>query len=57
MKDRNHNLSKDRNMTESKLMLHCGGQVATREQVAEVVTPEATDTWQPVPHIRLVNEI
>ena len=38
-------------------MLHCGGQVATREQVAEVVTPEATDTWQPVPHIRLVNEI
>lgn len=44
-------------MHESKLMLHCGGQVATREQIAAVHTPTATDTWQPVPHIRLVTEV
>jgi len=44
-------------MNESKLMLHCGGQLATREQIAEVVTPSPTRSWQPVPHIRLIDEV
>lgn len=35
-------------------MLHCGGQLATREQVAAVLTPAATDTWQPVPHLSVI---
>lgn len=38
-------------------MLHCGGQIATREQIALVQTPEATDTWCPVPHSRLIDEV
>jgi hypothetical protein len=44
-------------MNEAKLVLHCGGQLATREQVAAVVTPDATDTWQPVPHIALIDQV
>lgn len=38
-------------------MLHCGGQIATREQIEAVQTPDGTDTWQPVPHGRLVSEV
>lgn len=41
-------------MQQSKLMLHCGGQLATREQVALVHTPTATETWQPVPHLQVI---
>jgi hypothetical protein len=44
-------------MNTSKLMLHCGGQIATREQVQAVATPAGTDTWCPVPHIELVNTV
>lgn len=44
-------------MNTSKLILHCGGHVATREQLAAVVTPGSTDTWQPVPHIDLVTNV
>lgn len=44
-------------MHESKLMLHCGGQLATREQVAQVVTPAITSTWHPVPHITLIEHV
>jgi hypothetical protein len=44
-------------MNESTLMLHCGGQLATREQIASVQTPDATDSWRPVPHIRLIEEV
>lgn len=44
-------------MTDAKLILHCGAQAATIEQVAAVATPEATETWQPVPHIRLIQGV
>lgn len=44
-------------MQESKLMLHCGGLIATREQVSAVVTPAGTETWQPVPHIQVVTRV
>jgi hypothetical protein len=32
------------------LMLHCGGQELPRHQLAQIATPNATETWQPVPH-------
>lgn len=32
------------------LILHCGGKAATYAEVASVNVPEATDTYQPVPH-------
>lgn len=44
-------------MSNASLVLHAGANAATIEQVAAVVTPEATETWQPVPHIRLVESV
>ncbi len=39
------------------LMLHCGNRTVTRDQVNECQTPLQTDTWTPIPHIVLVNEV
>lgn len=39
------------------LYLHTGGQMATLDQIADVVTPQATDTWVPVPHINLIEQV
>lgn len=36
------------------LLLHCGARSARREQIADVVTPEPTDTWHPIPHLAMV---
>ena len=44
-------------MSELNLMLHCGAQSVTRNDVLNAETPAATDTHQPIPHIRLVNEV
>ena len=33
------------------LMLHTGGKAYSRDQIAEVVTPAASDTHVPIPHI------
>lgn len=38
-------------------MLHCGGALATREQVAAAVTPPQTETWFPIPHYQLIQEV
>lgn len=37
------------------MMLHCGGELVTREQVDLVWKPEATQTYQPVPHGQVVD--
>lgn len=39
------------------LCLHCGGQQVDREQVANVPTPPATRTWQPIPHENLLTQV
>jgi len=39
------------------LCLHCGGQQVVRQQVAQVPTPSATRTWQPIPHENLLNQV
>jgi hypothetical protein len=39
------------------LMLHCGSRAATRDQVDAVVTPEPSDTWYPVPHRDLIDQV
>jgi len=36
--------------TGAQLTLHSGAQQVSRTQVLDVGTPEATETWQPVPH-------
>lgn len=39
------------------LCLHCGAHEADRTDVAASVTPEPTDTWHPIPHNRLLNQV
>ena len=41
----------------SKLILHCGAETVSREQVDAVVTPEATKTWTPVAHGKVVDSV
>ena len=40
-----------------KLCLHCGGNEVTRAEVQCTETPRATDTWQPIPHIELIERV
>jgi hypothetical protein len=40
-----------------KLCLHCGGNEVTRAEVQSTETPRATDTWQPIPHIELIERV
>jgi hypothetical protein len=39
------------------LMVHTGGRQRTRDELATLPTPEATDTWKPVPHYELVESL
>ncbi len=39
------------------MLLHCGGQVVDRDTVFDVPTPFPTDTWFPLPHHELINEV
>ena len=41
----------------TNLVLHCGARHITREQLAIIPCPTATETWHPIPHIRLVEEV
>ena len=40
-----------------KLLLHCGGHLATREEVTNTSTPSPTNTWHPIPHIELIERV
>lgn len=40
-----------------KLMVHCGGQLATREDVAIIEAPPATQTWFPKSHIAVLTKV
>jgi hypothetical protein len=39
------------------LVLHCGAQAVDRVQVARVSTPRQTETWQPIPHVTLIETV
>ena len=36
------------------LTLHCGGHEVSTEQVANSITPNATESWHPIPHSRII---
>jgi hypothetical protein len=36
------------------LTLHCGGHEVTTEQITNSITPNATESWHPIPHSRLI---
>lgn len=44
-------------MSGGQLMLHCGGQPATRLDLADVTKPEETRTYMPVGHLELVEKV
>ena len=39
------------------LLLHCGAQVVERRSVFDIPTPKATETWYPLPHRDLIQEV
>lgn len=39
------------------LLLHCGAKPVSRDELAAVPTPKATETWYPLPHHDLVAEV
>lgn len=44
-------------MTMTNLMIHCGGQQVTEDKLNAVATPEATDSWYPIPHHDLLDTV
>ena len=40
-----------------KLMLHCGANAVEREAVDLVETPEPTETWYPIPHKAMLDQV
>ena len=44
-------------MRKSNLILHCGSSEASREQIAEVTTPAATASFQPVSHHEFLAQV
>jgi hypothetical protein len=39
------------------LVLHCGASAVNRVEVARVSTPCPTETWQPIPHVTLIETV
>jgi hypothetical protein len=39
------------------LILHCGATAVPRVEVARVSTPRPTETWQPIPHVSLIETV
>lgn len=44
-------------MNKANLVLHCGAQNASREQIAAVQTPPRTQTWVPIGHHTLLSGV
>jgi len=43
--------------TPQGLLLHCGGRVVGREELMAVPTPIGTDTWYPLDHGAILEEV
>jgi hypothetical protein len=41
----------------SNLLLHCGARAVDLQTIREVETPEPTETWTPIPHIDLIDQV
>lgn len=44
-------------MKKSNLVLHCGARAVDRETLSNIPCPVTTETWHPIPHIELVNQV
>ena len=36
------------------MMLHCGGQVASMEDIRSIAVPEATGSWYPMGYVPMI---
>jgi len=43
--------------TRNPMLLHCGGQLIERNALFDIPTPQASQTWFPLPHRHLVEEV
>ncbi len=43
--------------TRNPMLLHCGGEIVERQKLFGIPTPRHTDTWFPLPHRHLVEEV
>jgi hypothetical protein len=43
--------------TRNPMLLHCGGRIVERQALFDIPTPRASDTWFPLPHRHLVEEV
>jgi len=41
----------------TNLILHCGARAVDRHTLQNIPCPPATETWHPIPHIELVNQV
>lgn len=41
----------------SNLILHCGARRIDRDRLSKIPCPRATETWHPIPHIELIQQI
>lgn len=41
----------------SRIVLHAGGHAATWDEIIAVPTPDPTDTWVPIPHRQVVEQV
>jgi hypothetical protein len=39
------------------LLMHCGAFRASYEDILDIPTPEATDTWEPIPHHQIIDQL
>ncbi len=44
-------------MNKTNLILHCGARAISRDALAQIPCPAPTETWHPISHIELVNQI
>jgi len=44
-------------MTKLNLLMHCGGSHVDVQQIHDTQTPDATETWHPVPHQALLTHV
>lgn len=44
-------------MKTANLFLHCGAAHVNREALDHITTPEATDTWHPIPHTSFITQV
>jgi hypothetical protein len=52
-----NNDNERKHMKQTNLILHCGASKVERAEVENVPTPDATDTWTPIPHMQLIQQI